>query len=117
MPKYVVIESHDPFDGDTSAAFFDLALALARADDDVAVLFVGNGVQAALAGQHSFWLAALAAAGVAVLVDGAALAARGFPASRLFPGVVAVSPGGDADDSLAGRKPLWIADAAVRRAA
>jgi len=114
MHRYLVVESHDPFEAELSAEFFDLALTLAQAENDVAVLFVGDGVNAALAGRHSFWLAELRRAGVALYAEASALAARGVSAAALSAGV-RVTRG--SEDLRAGRKPLWVADPAARRAA
>ena len=117
MSRYVVIESHDPFQVDASPEFFELALSLARQGHDVAVLFLAAGVQATLAGRHSFWLAELRRAGVAVLADLSAVLAAGFVPAQLNAGVQATPAGIALDDLLQGRKRLWIADAVVGRAA
>jgi hypothetical protein len=117
MSRYVVIESHDPFEADLSAEFFDLALSLSRAGHDVAVLFVADGIRTALAGRHTFWLAELRRAGVAVLADLSALLAAGFVPAQLAAGVRATPAGITLDDLLQGRKRLWVADAVARRAA
>jgi intracellular sulfur oxidation DsrE/DsrF family protein len=117
MSRYVVIESHDPFEADLSAEFFDLALSLSGAGHDVAVLFVADGIRAALAGRHSFWLAELRRAGVVVLADLNALLAAGFVPAHLAAGVKATPAGIALDDLLQGRKRLWVTDTSVRRAA
>jgi len=117
MSRYVVIESHDPFEVDLSAEFFDLALSLARAGHDVAVLFVADGIRAALAGRHTFWLAELRRAGVTVLADLSAVLAAGFVPAQLAAGVKVTPAGISIDELLQGRKPLWVADVAVGRAA
>jgi intracellular sulfur oxidation DsrE/DsrF family protein len=117
MSRYVVIESHDPFEADLSAEFFDLALSLVREGHDVAVLFVADGIRAALAGRHTFWLAELRRAGVTVLADLNALLAAGLVPAQLAPGVKPTPAGIPFEDLLQGRKRLWVADAAVRRAA
>jgi len=116
MSRYLIVQAHDPFDADAHPPFFALALSLASAGHDVAVLFAGGGVTAARAGGHSFWLAELRLAGVDVVVESTALRAHGMVPADVAPGIT-VAPSGAPADAFAGRKPLWIADRRQRQAA
>ena len=88
MAKYLLVESHDPFDNDDVRHLYDLATSLARAANRVTLYLTHNGVRAARAGEHTFWFAALARVGVEVLADGRSLRERGMatePLSRRAP--------------------------------
>jgi sulfur relay (sulfurtransferase) complex TusBCD TusD component (DsrE family) len=78
MPSYLLIESRDPFENDDVRYFFDLAASLARAENRVTLFLVQNGVCAARTGEHTFWFAALAKAGVEILADDVSLRERGI---------------------------------------
>src|SRR5271169_5517961 len=67
MPKYLLIESRDPFDSNDTGFCADLAAQLAAAKNEVTVFLVQNGVLPARAGARSGEIAKLAGAGVSVL--------------------------------------------------
>jgi len=107
MASYLLIESRDPFETNDVRYFYDLAASLARAENRVTLFLVQNGVLAARAGEHTFWFAELAKAGVEILADGFSLRERGLPEGRLTP-VVKPAPLDVVIDRLAeGRKALW----------
>jgi intracellular sulfur oxidation DsrE/DsrF family protein len=107
MPKYLLVESRDPFETDDVRHFYDLAATLARAANRVTLYLTDNGVLAARAGQHTFWFAALARVGVEVLADGRSLRERGIAADRLSPGVTPTAHGIAVDRLAEGRTTLW----------
>ena len=117
MTEYVLIESHDPADGDDVRHLADLAEFLARAEGRVTVLFVQDGIFAALAGHRSACLKALERAGVKILADGSSLRARGIPLNRLAPGIRSTDAEVPMQALLEGRKALWITDRRPERAA
>lgn len=117
MPEYVLIESHDPVDGDDVRHLSDLAEFLARAEGRVTVLFVQDGIFAALAGHRPACLRALERAGVNILADGSSLRARGIPLTRLAPGIRSTDAEVPMQVLLEGHKALWITDRRPRRAA
>jgi sulfur transfer complex TusBCD TusB component (DsrH family) len=106
MAKYLLIESHDPFESGDVHHFYDLAAELARAANQVTVYLTENGVRAARAGEHTFWFAALARIGVQVLADDCSLRERGITAERLSPGVTPTAPGLGLDRLAEGRQTL-----------
>jgi predicted peroxiredoxin len=107
MSKYLLIESRDPFESKDTRYFFELAASLARADNQVTLFLVQNGVLAARAGDHVSWFAELTRAGVEILADDFSLRERGIRGERLAP-VVKPSPIDVVIDQLGqGRKTLW----------
>lgn len=117
MPKYILIESRDPFENGDIRHLYDLAGSLAKAGHPVTVFLVEDGVRAAYAGAHTFWFAELCRAGVELLADGGSLLARGISDIKLAFGVKATRPDLELDAFLEGHTPLWISDRRPRRAA
>ncbi len=107
MAKYLLIESRDPLAWHDAWYFFDLAASLARAENQVTLFLVQNGVLAARAGSHVASFEGLVKAGVEVLADGFSLRERGLPESRLATGVTASSLDVVVDRLAEGRKTLW----------
>ena len=106
MAKYLLIESRDPFETGDVHHFYDFAAELARAANQVTVYLTGSGVDAARAGEHTFWFATLAQVGVEVLADDRSLKARGIAADHLSPGVTPTAPGLVADRLAEGRRTI-----------
>jgi len=107
MPRYLLIESRDPFDSNDTGFCRDLATQLAAANNEVTVFLVQNGVLPARAGARSGDLAKLASAGVRVLADSFSLKERGIDEARLASGITA-APLETIMDALAeGAKIIW----------
>jgi sulfur relay (sulfurtransferase) complex TusBCD TusD component (DsrE family) len=107
MPKYVLIESRDPFDSNDVSFYCGLAQQLAEAKHEVTLFLVQNGVLPARPGARSDDLARLAGAGVRVLADSFSLRERGIDEKRLASGV-ASAPLEVVLDALAeGAKVIW----------
>jgi hypothetical protein len=117
VTDYVLIESHDPVDGDDVRHLSDLAEFLARDEGRATMLFVQDGIFAALAGYRPASLKALERTGVKILADGSSLRARGIPLNRLGPGIRSTDAEVPMQALLEGRKALWITDRHLRRAA
>lgn len=107
MPKYMLIESRDPFESNDVAFSYDLALGLAKAGNEVTLLLVQNGVLPARNGAKVDGLAAVIKAGVKVLADEFSLAERGIAASRLTAGVQSTGLDVAVEHMAAGHKTLW----------
>ena len=107
MAKYLLIESRDPLAGHDTWYFHDLAASLARAENQVTLFLVQNGVLAARAGSRLASFDALVKAGVEVLADGFSLRERGLPESRLAAGVTTASLDVVVDRLADGHKALW----------
>ena len=107
MPRYLLIESRDPFDSNDTGFCRDLAQQLAAANNEVTLFLVQNGVLPARAGARSGDLARLAGAGVRVLADSFSLKERGIDEKRLASGIAA-APLEIVLDALAeGAKVIW----------
>jgi predicted peroxiredoxin len=107
MPRYLLIESRDPFDSNDTGFCRDLAQQLAAANNEVTVFLVQNGVLPARAGARSGDLEKLAGAGVRVLADSFSLKERGIDEKRLASGIAA-APLETVLDALAeGAKVIW----------
>jgi hypothetical protein len=107
MPRYLLIESRDPFDSNDVRFCCDLAQQLAAAKNEVTLFLVQNGVLPARSGARSDDLAKLAGAGVRVLADSFSLRERGIDETRLIAGVAA-APLDVVMDALAeGAKVIW----------
>jgi sulfur relay (sulfurtransferase) complex TusBCD TusD component (DsrE family) len=107
MPRYVLIESRDPFDSNDTRFCRDLAQQLAAAQNEVTVFLVQNGVLPARPGAHSGELERLAGAGVRVLADNFSLQERGIDPQRLAPGVAAAPLETVIDALAAGARVIW----------
>lgn len=107
MPRYLLIESRDPFESNDTGFCVDLATQLAAAKNEVTVFLVQNGVLPARSGARSGDLAKLAGAGVTVLADSFSLKERGIDEGRLAAGIAA-APLETVMDALAdGAKVIW----------
>jgi predicted peroxiredoxin len=107
MPRYLLIESRDPFDSNDTGFCVDLATQLAAAKNEVTVFLVQNGVLPTRAGARSGDLTKLAGAGVSVLADSFSLKERGIDETRLASGITA-APLETVMDALAeGAKIIW----------
>ena len=107
MPRYVLIESRDPFDSNDTRFCHDLAEELAAARNDVILFLVQNGVLPARPGASSGDLTKLAQAGVRVLADSFSLKERGIDETRLTAGIAA-APLDFVVDALAdGARVIW----------
>jgi sulfur relay protein TusB/DsrH len=107
MSSYLLIESRDPFESNDLRSFFDLAASLARAANRVTLFLVQNGVLAARAGEHTFWFAELAKAGVEILADDSSLRERGIHGQRLTSAVQPAEMSAVIDRLGEHRKTLW----------
>jgi predicted peroxiredoxin len=107
MPKYLLIESRDPFDSNDVAFTYDLATGLVKAGHDVTLLLVQNGVLPARRGAQADRLAAALKAGIAVLADEFSLLERGISRERLLAGVQPAPIDVVIDHLAAGHKTLW----------
>ena len=108
MASYVLIESRDPFESNVRH-FYDLAASLARAENDVTLFLVQDGVLAARSGQRApgVTLADLGRAGVRVLADEFSLRERGIAPARLSEAVKAASVEAIVDRLGTGAHALW----------
>jgi predicted peroxiredoxin len=107
MPKYLLIESRDPFDSNDTGFCSDLAQQLAAANNEVTLFLVQNGVLAARSGARSGDLAKAAGAGVRVLADSFSLKERGIDEQRLASGIAAAPLDVVLDALAEGAKVIW----------
>jgi sulfur relay (sulfurtransferase) complex TusBCD TusD component (DsrE family) len=107
MASYVLIESRDPFESNDVRYFYELAASLARAENDVTLFLVQNGVLAARAGEQTPSFLELGKAGVSVLADDFSLRERGITAARLSDGVTASGVEAIVDRLGTGAHALW----------
>ena len=107
MPRYLLIESRDPFDSNDTGFCRDLATQLAAAKNEVTVFLVQNGVLPARSGARSGDLTKLAGAGVRVLADSFSLKERGIDANNLAPGIAAAPLDVVLDALAEGAKVIW----------
>jgi predicted peroxiredoxin len=107
MPRYLLIESRDPFDSNDTGFCRDLATQLAAAKNDVTLFLVQNGVLPARSGAHSGDLSKLAGAGIRVLADSFSLKERGIDEKRLASGVAAAPLDVVIDALSEGAKVIW----------
>src|SRR5438132_9646910 len=91
MPRYLLIESRDPFDSNDTGFCRDLATQLAAAKNDVTLFLVQNGVLPARSGARSGDLTKLAGAGIRVLADSFSLKERGI-GEEVLASAVAAAP-------------------------
>ena len=107
MPRYLLIESRDPFDSNDTRFCVDLATQLAAAKNQVTVFLVQNGVLPARAGARSGDLAKLAGAGVSVLADSFSLKERGIDEKGLAAGITPAALDVVLDALAEGAKVIW----------
>ena len=107
MPKYLLIESRDPFDSNDTGFCCDLARQLSAANHQVTVFLVQNGVLPARAGTRSGDLGSLAGAGVSVLADSFSLRERGIDETRLAAGIAAAPLDVVLDALAEGAQVIW----------
>ncbi len=109
MASYLLIESRDPFESNDVRHFYELAASLARAENDVTLFLVQNGVLAARTGGEApgLSLAELGKAGVRVLADDFSLRERGITTARLTDGVKPAGVEAIVDRLGTGARALW----------
>jgi predicted peroxiredoxin len=107
MPRYLLIESRDPFDSNDTGFCRDLATQLAAANNEVTVFLVQNGVLPSRSGARSGDLTKLAGAGVRVLADSFSLKERGIDEKRLASGIAAAPLDVVLDALAEGAKVIW----------
>ena len=107
MAKYLLIEPRGPFDSGDTQCYYDLAIGLVKAGDEVALFLVQNGVMGTRKGSKDVGLGAAAAAGVQVLADDFSLRERAIPANGLIDGVSAAPLDTVIDQLAEGRKAIW----------
>jgi sulfur relay (sulfurtransferase) complex TusBCD TusD component (DsrE family) len=107
MPKYLLIESRDPFDSNDTRFCSDLATQLAAAKHEVTVFLVQNGVLPARSGARSADLTKLTGAGVTVLADSFSLKERGIDETRLAAGIAAAPLDAVLDALAEGAQVIW----------
>jgi predicted peroxiredoxin len=106
MAKYLLIESRDRFES-SDESYWQIALDLKKAGNDVTLFFVQNGVLTTRRGPKSEGLKAISDAGVAMLADDFSLRERGIAKDRMVDGVE-VSPLDVVIDQMAdGAKTIW----------
>ncbi len=107
MPRYLLIESRDPFDSNDTGFCRDLATQLAAAKNEVTLFLVQNGVLSARSGARSGDLAKLAGNGVRVLADRFSLKERGIDETRLASGIAAAPLEVVLDALVEGTQVVW----------
>jgi predicted peroxiredoxin len=107
MGRYVMIESRDGFDDNSSQRYRALASGRAREGNEVTLFLVENGVLAAREKARPTGLAEAQSAGVAIRADEFALRERAISSDRLAPGITA-APLGELVEALAsGSRTMW----------
>jgi len=107
MPRYLLIESRDPFDSNDTRFCCDLARQLAAAKNEVTLFLVQNGVLPVRPGTPSGDLSRLVGTGVRVLADSFSLKERGIDETRLAAGVTAMPLDVVLDALAEGAKVIW----------
>ena len=107
MAKYLLIESRDPFDSNSVARQYDLAVNLVREGNEVTLFLVQNGVLPARRSESAALLTNAARAGVEVLADDFSLRERGITTDRLAEGVRAAPLDVVIEHLAQRRKVLW----------
>src|SRR5262249_27203965 len=107
MPRYLLIESRDPFDSNDTRFCCDLARQLAAAKNEVTLFLVQNGVLPVRPGAPSGDLSRLVGTGVRVLADSFSLKERGIDETRLAAGVTAMPLDVVLDALAEGAKVIW----------
>jgi len=83
MGKYVFIESRDPFESRDARFVVDTATALKRADNEVTVFLVQNGVLASRDNASGSHVPHLLRAGIAILADEFSVCERGIQPAEM----------------------------------
>jgi len=107
VPRYLLIESRDPFDSNDLHFCCGLAQQLVAGKNEVTVFLVQNGVLPARPGARSDELVKLAGAGVRVLADSFSLRERGIDERRLGAGIAAAPLDVVLDALAEGTKVIW----------
>ena len=108
MPtNYLLIESRAGVDARDGGFACELAAALARRGDRVALFALQNGVLTLRAGAEVPALAALMRAGVPVMADSFSLRERAVPPEQLAAGVVPSELGTVIDRLADGWRVIW----------
>ena len=105
--KYLLIESRDPFESQTTEDTLQLAEGLVAEGHVVTLFLVQNGVLPARPGAASRRLSEAAKKGVEILADDFSLRERGIAADRLAAGVRSAPLDVVVDQLAEGRKALW----------
>ena len=108
MPKYIFIESRDPFESRDTRFVEETAVALKQAGHEVTVFFLQNGVMPMRSNAKSSYLACLTRNGVRLLADDFSLAERGIQPAELVPGIQSANIDLLVDELLQGNtKAIW----------
>ena len=107
MPKYMLIESRDPFESNDVGFSYELASGLAKAGNEVTLFLVQNGVLPVRKGAKVDSLTSVIQAGVKVLADDFSLQERGIDKARLVAGIEPAPIDVALDHLAAGHKTLW----------
>jgi predicted peroxiredoxin len=106
MAKYLLIESRDRFESQDDS-YWQVALDLRKAGNDVTLFFVQNGVLTTRRGPKTEGLSEIKDAGVTVLADDFSLRERGITKDRMVEGIE-ISPLDIVIDQMAdGAKTIW----------
>ncbi len=106
MSKYLFIESRDPFEHNDATQTWELATALAKKGNDVALFLVQNGVLAARKGAKVSTLSK--DAGVTLYVDDISLVERGMNSELVRDDIKVSDMDALVDLTLEeGRKAIW----------
>ena len=106
MAKYLLIESRDRFES-SDESYWQIAMDLRKAGNDVTLFFVQNGVLTTRRGSKSQGLIDIKNAGVTMLADDFSLRERGIGKDRMVEGIE-VSPLDAVIDQMAeGAKTIW----------
>ena len=105
MSEYLLIELRDPFELNDVGYYYDLALGLVEAGNQVTLFLVQNAVLAVRPSAETPKLRALVGSRVKILADDFALKERGI--TRLLDGVQIAPIEIVVDHLEAGHKTLW----------
>ena len=108
MPKYLLIESRDPFEWVDVSRTYALASGLAKDGNEVTLFLVQNGVLSTRRSSRSAELSAAARGGVAVLADEFSLRERGIDEKRLTDGVTTAPIDAVVEQLAAGGKAIFF---------
>jgi predicted peroxiredoxin len=108
MSKYLLIQSHDPFETRKVSRDYELASMLAKEGNEVTLFLVQNAVLAARNGVQRNGLSEVAESGVKILTDEFSLRERGIRKDSLAEGVKSSSLEIVVDQLAEGRKAIWL---------